>query len=76
MLGTVNLINRLVTFDRVAGRVGFLTTDCTKYEPLQLEPNRGATSASTPTRAPQHEILSTSTSTRAAPDASPIRTRH
>ena len=33
MLGTINLMNRLVTFDRASGWVGFTSTDCSTYDP-------------------------------------------
>ena len=33
VLGTVNLIDRLVLFDREQGRVGFASTDCDQFDP-------------------------------------------
>jgi hypothetical protein len=37
VLGTVNLIDRLVMFDREQGRVGFASTDCDRFDPSSQE---------------------------------------
>ena len=47
VLGTVNLMDRLVTFDRANGWVGFTSVDCATYDPHA----GGAGNASRPTTA-------------------------
>ena len=76
VLGSINLMDHLVIFDRVRGRVGFQPTDCSSYEPpaetekptpsTQSKPIYASTS-NTRVLPPSTEQLASSTQPQAPP---------